>query len=80
MMVEAAIAPGPAAANVEHCKFIPGIQLGDDVGIGGSCGSNDRSARSRGLDHRTRIMGSEQLPGECDVGDVATVGVDALIE
>ena len=80
MVVKAAVAPGPAAGNVQHREFIARLQFRGDLRVGPRLKADDRCVRTRGPDHRPRVMGREQLPGERNVGNVAAIGVDPLIE
>ena len=80
MMVGAAVAPGPAAGEVEHGELITGHEGRDDIGFVGRLGPHGGSAVAGGSDHRPCIMGREELAGQGDVGDVAAIGVDPLVE
>jgi hypothetical protein len=56
------------------------VELGDDLGIG-RCPRPHRSCAGAGRpDHGTGIVGREQLARQRDVGDVAAIGVDPLVE
>src|SRR5688500_11851485 len=79
-MVGAAIAPGPAAGQVEHCEFLARLEWRDNLRL--RAGPLPDRARARAAPPRDRpgIMRREQLARQRDVGDVGAIGVDARIE
>ncbi len=79
MMVGASISPGPVAGNVQYGEFVTGVQIGHDIRIFGRPSADGAGRFPGGADHRPGIMRREELAGEGDVGDVAAVGVNALV-
>jgi hypothetical protein len=77
-MVFATVAPGPAKAIVEHEEAIALLQLGNYFGISGWAASERCSSRKGALDG-LRIMGGDYLPGERNVGEISSIGVECGI-
>ena len=80
MMVRTAVAPGPVARDVQHCELVARMQLRDRFGIQSRPSPNGSGAGAGSLDHRAGVVGREQLAGQSDVGDVAAIGVDPLVQ
>ena len=78
-MVAGAIAPRPAAGDVEHRELLARKHLaerfGDAMGL---------SAQGRGLGGQPQrgigVMGGEQPAGERDIGEIAAIGVERGIQ
>ena len=69
-----AIAPGPAAAIVEHAQFIAGAQLDNRFRIVGRPGQKRRRGNEV-PDERLGIVGRDHSPGEGDVGEILAISV-----
>ena len=80
MVVGAPISPGPAAGDVEHREFVTGVEFGDDLAVLSRGRTNGAGAGAGGADQGAGVMGREELARERDVGNVAAIGVDALVE
>ena len=80
IMVMRRIAPGPAAAEIEHVETLAMEKFGNQFGIVARGLADRGDGEEAAARHGARIMRREQHSGERDIGDIAAHRMDSPIE
>lgn len=79
-MIVTAIAPSPSTRNLQDREGLAGKQLGRNRLLDRGSGIDEGWTGAAAANERAGIMRREELASQRDIGDIAAIGMNPLVE